>query len=278
MRIGTWSSLTQGIPGASSADDLDGAAGWVPERDLRGEAKSLQAHQLEDFDVEHLCEREWKLVEPAFDARFGQRRFSFLDVGGGNGRFADRLLRRYPGAKATVLDSARMLLAQNVPHPRKRLVLGSAEHLAVLFHERFDLIAFNWALHHFVTSTYSATRRLQREILRQARALLAPGGAISVFENLYDGSIFDGLPGRLIFHATSSQPLAPLARRLGANTAGCGVCFLSRRQWEQEARRAGLRVDSFVNGFPKALHPAIRAALGIRSARHGQFFLVTADR
>jgi len=76
---------------------------------------------------------------------------------------------------------------------------------------------------------------------------------ISVFENLYNGLVLDGLPGRLIFTPTASRAFAPVARRVRRNTAGCGVCFLSKRQWEEEATRAGLRVASYVDGFPKGL-------------------------
>lgn len=237
------------------------------------QARKLQEHQLVDFNIEHVCDPEWKLVEPRFDARFAGRAFSFLDVGGGNGTFADRLLERYPQAEATVLDTAKPLLDLNVQNPRKTLMLGSAEHLARTFRSRkFDLIVFNWALHHFVTSSYQGTRQLQREVLAQARSLLTEGGVVSVFENLYNG-LPDGLPGRMIFHATASRAFAPFARKLGANTAGVGVCFLSRRQWETEAARAGLRVVSYVKGFPKALSWTKRAALAVRSVHHGHFFM-----
>ena len=277
MTIGAVSSLEQEIPDApSSLQDIGGEAAWGPGEGPIGEARSLLEHQVEDFNVEYVCEREWKLVEPGFDSRFAGRPFSFLDVGGGNGAFSDRLLQRYPDASATVLDSAQVLLARNVAHPRKKLILGSAEHLARTFRQSFDLIVFNWTLHHFVTSTYSGTRRLQREVLSQARTLLRPDGVISVFENMYNGLVFDGLPGRLIFHATASRAFAPVARKLGANTAGCGVCFLSRRQWEHEAERAGLRVASYVDGFPKTLGWAKKAALSVGSVHHGHFFLEAA--
>lgn len=270
MAIGALSALGEATPDASS---LDGGAGWEPGQGPVGEARALQEHQVEDFNVEYVCEREWKLVEPAFDSRFAGRPFSFLDVGGGNGSFADRLLNRYPQASGTVLDSAQLLLAANAVHSRKKLMLGSAEHLVETFREPFDLIVFNWSLHHFVSSTYAGTRRLQRAILAQARELLGASGVISVFENMYNGLFFDGLPGRLIFQATASRAFAPVARKLGANTAGCGVCFLSRRQWEQEARRAGLRVASYVDGFPKTLSWVKKAALNVGSVHHGHFFL-----
>jgi hypothetical protein len=40
-----------------------------------------------------------------------------------------------------------------------------------------------------------------------------------------------------------------------------------------EAGRAGLRVASYVQGFPKVLSWAKRAALGVRSVHHGHFFM-----
>jgi SAM-dependent methyltransferase len=275
MAIRFWGLAGEGIPnaGASGTGD-DTAPGWETPGNHVAEAKQLQEDQLEDFNVEYVCENEWKLVEPGFDSRFSGRAFSFLDVGGGNGNFADRLLQRYPDARGTVLDSARGLLAANAGHPRKELILGSAEHLTRIFEKRtFDLVIFNWTLHHFVTSTYAGTRRLQRQILKQARKLLSANGVISVFENLYNGLVLDGLPGRLIFHATASRAFAPVARRLGANTAGCGVCFLSKRQWEEEGTRAGLRVASYVDGFPKALTWAKKAALNVGSVHHGHYFM-----
>jgi len=279
MAIESSSVMGQGIPDAAPWTDGDyDAAGWEPREDLVGEARLLRENQVEDFNVEYVCEREWKLIEPAFDSRFAGRTFSFLDVGGGNGNFADRLLHRYPEATGSVFDCARGLLAQNSSHPRKKLILGSAEHLDRTFQKKtFDLIIFNWALHHFVASTYSRTRRLQRQILAQARGLLDANGVVSVFENMYNGLVLDGLPGRLIFHATASSAFALVARRLGANSAGCGVCFLSRRQWEQEAKRAGLRVASYVDGFPKDLSWAKKSALNVRSVHHGHFFMAPAS-
>ena len=176
----------EGIPNAAASETGDDTAPrWEDPGNHVAEAKQLQENQLEDFNVEYVCEREWKLVEPAFDSRFSGRAFSFLDVGGGNGNFADRLLQRYPDATGTVLDSARGLLAENAGHPRKELILGLAEHLTRIFEKRtFDLVIFNWTLHHFVTSTYAGTRRLQRQILKQARKLLSEWRDLGVREPL----------------------------------------------------------------------------------------------
>jgi hypothetical protein len=49
----------------------------------------------------------------------------------------------------------------------------------------------------------------------------------------------------LIFGLTKSRALAPFTRRLGANTAGVGVCFLSERRWRALLAQAGLTVVEF---------------------------------
>ena len=48
---------------------------------------------------------------------------------------------------------------------------------------------------------------------------------------MYQGWVVENVPGRLIYHLTSAKLTASLARRMGANTAGVGVCFLSKHQW-----------------------------------------------
>lgn len=172
--------------------------------------------------------------------------FSFLDAGGGPGLFTDRLLERFPKSRGAVLDNSELLLSENTSNERKLLVLASATDMsAELVDRRFDIIFFNLSLHHFIGKTYSETRRNQRNALAQAVSLLAPAGRVVVTENLYDGIVIDNLPGWIVYMLTASGFLAPLVKRLGANTAGCGVCYLSAGAWRKEFRRAGLRDCAF---------------------------------
>jgi len=204
--------------------------------------RQLAEPQLQTFDHDYVSDRAFATIVEAIRHDFPNGNFSFLDVGGGRGFFADRLLEEFPSATCTVLDNAELLLSQNTTHPRKTLVLGSATEAAHLFpNDAFGIIFFNSALHHFVGKSYAETRRIQRDALAQARLLLAPGGGIIVTEVLYDGVLIHDLPGYLIYLLTSSSALAPLIKRLGANTAGCGVCFLSSYGWRGEFRRLGLR-------------------------------------
>ena len=180
-------------------------------------ARMLDEDQLRTFNTEQICAAEWTTLKPIFDAQFGSREFSFVDVGGGNGSFADMLLAAYPLARGVVLDPAEILLRENKPHPRKEVKLARAENMDELFGERkFDLILFNWILHHVVLDSYSKTVALQRTVISKARRLLKPGGVVSVLENLYEGTVVDGVPSRLIFELTKSALLKPLRDRPSA--------------------------------------------------------------
>jgi len=184
-------------------------------------------------------------ITGCIDAQLGPE-FSFVDVGGGIGGFTDRLLAAYPGARGVVLDNAPALLDKNERSDRKTLVLAGAEELDRIFGaERFDIVFLNYALHHFVLPSYGATRRLQRSVLSASRGLLTERGAVSLCENMANGRYLPNLPGRLVFGMTSLRALAPLVRRLGANTAGTGVCFNARSTWYADLADAGFAVDHY---------------------------------
>ena len=246
----------------------------VTKRAEKVTARMLDDDQLRTFDTEHICDREWQAIKPVFDASFAGREFSFLDVGGGNGSFADMLLDAYPMARGVVLDPGEILLRENKPSVRKETLLARAEDLEDLFASRkFDLILFNWILHHLVLDSYEKTVALQRTVIAKASQLLNRGGVISVLENLYEGTIVDGIPSRLIFELTSSKILEPLVRRLGANTAGCGVCFRSRKAWQEDAERAGLAVKAFIELTPKPIGLLKELLLHVGFVGHGFFWL-----
>lgn len=238
----------------------------------RVDVSVLQDTQVASFDEDYVCEAEWQILQAGLREHLGDRWFRFLDVGGGNGKFGDRLLAAYPRATGVILDNAKQLLGRNTPNPRKSLVEGSALDLKRHFGaERFDLIVFNWVLHHMVTPEYRRTRALQARVLAQAGGLLNPGGIISISENLYEGLLMKSLPGKLIYGLTSTARLAPVTSRLGANTAGVGVCFLTQGEIQEDAFRAGLDFIRFQKGYPKRMSLARRALLQVRAAHHGHF-------
>lgn len=244
--------------------------------------RTLNEEQLDTLDADFLTEEMWRRTIEWIAARFPEGRFSFLDVGGGAGRFCDALLERFPHSRGTLVDNARILLDRNAVHPRKTLLHEVAADMAAHLEGRqFDLIFFNWVLHHLVSPSYRATRREQEAQLGRIRPLLRPRGQVCVLENLYDGMAVDALSGWLIHWLTSRPLLAPILRKRGANTAGCGVCFLSRAGWEQTFHRAGLRILRSETYDPWPVGLVRRLTLHIGSIRVGQFWLTdstTGDR
>lgn len=210
---------------------------------MQAEVRQLSNPQLAAFDHDYVTDQGFAAIQEHLESEFGDRPFDVLDVGGGAGFFVDRLLKRYPNMSATVLDNSALLLDQNVAHPRKRTLMGSGtDLLAAVGDQRFDVVFFNFALHHFVVRRYADTRELQRVALRQATQILSERGRVCVSEIAYEGAVYHNLPSRIAFEVTASQRLAKLTKRLGANTAGCGICFLSSSAWRREFARAGLTV------------------------------------
>ena len=192
--------------------------------------KQLEDSQLETFNTEYVNDKRWEIVKKQIDKDFPEGDFRFLDVGGGNGLFVDRLLENYPNSRGTLLDNSQLLLNKNKTNSRKKKICDSVENLSNL-EGKYDLICFNWLLHHLVGNSYWETRKNISIALGDAISLLTYRGRISIFENMYNGLIFDGLPSHLIFNLTYNKTIASLIKKMGANTAGVGVCFLSRKQW-----------------------------------------------
>ncbi|MDR1671425.1 MAG: class I SAM-dependent methyltransferase [Alistipes sp.] len=197
------------------------------------EMKQLSTAQLEAFDTEYVRGAGWDAVTTAIDRDFPSDEFTFMDIGGGNGVFTDRILERYPRSRALLLDNAAGLLSINKPHPRKTIIDDTAANLAShLSDNTVDLVFINWVLHHLVSPTWRGTRGNVTTLLG-ALASDANVRRVCVFENSYNGLVFNNLPGRLIFESTSLKWLSGFTRRMGANTAGVGVAFRSRRAWER---------------------------------------------
>jgi ubiquinone/menaquinone biosynthesis C-methylase UbiE len=241
-----------------------------------GTVKKLGDTALATFDHDYVSDAVFAAIAAQIRRDFPDGRFSFIDVGGGKGFFSDRVLAEFEHATGVVLDNADLLLYANAAHPRKRLVLGSATDLRQLFPlERFDVAFFNFALHHFIGTSYADTRRLQRESLRQAGLMLTPAGRISVSEITYNGALVDNLPSHVVYRLTASKALAPLVARLGANTAGTGVCFMSAKTWTREFDRLGYATtETREPAPPRTLRYRLRlAAVSARNVSNAHFWL-----
>jgi len=235
----------------------------------------LEDSQVEAFDVDYMYESRWMRLRALIDRDFPQGEFRLLDVGGGNGAFADLVLQTYPRANAVVVDLSELLLSRNKQHPRKTLIRGSATELQSI-EGPFDILCCNWLLHHLVGDSYRQSLSNIRGTLAQCRRLLGPNGRLCVWENLYDGLILDGVPGWLIYSLTSMRSIAKLTHAMGANTAGVGVCFQSDKQWARHFQSVGLRISDKVRDslFVSSRKPSLkRAVLHLRPVGPALYWL-----
>jgi SAM-dependent methyltransferase len=227
----------------------------------------LDKSQVESFDTEYVNEEMWSTLQMILNERetiIGSS-FSFLDIGGGNGKFTDRIL--------SVFSESHGCLADN---PRKTVIEVNVEEIKTLFPEqKFDIIFMNWVLHHFVKGGYRTTMRTQVDILTQAKDLLSKNGRIIVLENLPDGLFGETVCSFIINRVTSSKIFAPIVKKMGGNTAGVGICFLGERQWSKQFLLAGLRIEKITKFAKWSLNPIKKIALTIKSIR-ARIFVVSA--
>ncbi len=236
--------------------------------------KKLDDSQVEAFDTEYVEGGRWDAVKAYIDRDFPDGEFTFLDVGGGNGKFGDRLLLQYPRSKGTILDNSEVLLAKNLSHERKTVICDSVENLGRI-NAKFDVICVHWLLHHLVSDSYVLTRQNQLATLTMLTNLMTPRGRVSVFENMYNGWLIDGLPGWLIYHLTSAKAIAAITRRMGANTSGVGACFLSKKQWLTTIHDSRMHLRNYMepDKWVWPLKPEWRLFLHLGQIRVGHFWL-----
>ena len=236
--------------------------------------QQLNEEQLKAFDREYVGDRLSIPIKQCIDRDFPDGQFSFLDLGCGNGVFADRILADYPKSRGVGLDNAPSLLSRNKPSDRKRTVLGSVENLKYIDETKYDLIFFNWLLHHLVSESYAETRRYIDRALSSATALLSERGRISIYENMYNGLVIDSLASWITYQLTSVPAIAPFVKKRGANTAGVGVCFLSYSQWCSTFQRIGLRILDYTGNELWTIPWSWTVLLHVGQIHCGHFWLV----
>lgn len=173
------------------------------------------------------------------------RALRLLDVGCGCGGFTDLFLAAFPNSTAVGVDLSSAMLCENTPSSRKRLMEGDALALPGEI-GRFDIINVDTLMHHLISnSNYSATFQNIKRFLESLHVLLNPQGAVMVREIYHEYLAVETFGSRVVFEL-STLHLPPLAervlKRVGIQSANAGVCFLTRRQWQELFEEVGFAV------------------------------------
>ncbi len=201
----------------------------------------LSSQQMKNLDVEYISDGMFSYITTAIDRYLRLDKLGIVDVGGGSGSYADRLLDSYAKSLVTVVEPDKYLLNKNNRHKRKILYQGLYQDCQLL-PESYDAVEFNWVLHHFISDSYEKTVEMQKDGIKSAYLQLRKDGLLLIFENFYDGWLLSDIPCRLIYGLTASKRLEKIIRSLGANTAGVGVCFHSERKWIHMIKEQGFTI------------------------------------
>ncbi|GLT19415.1 hypothetical protein GCM10007938_31970 [Vibrio zhanjiangensis] len=192
----------------------------------------------------------------------------FLDVSGENASYADKLIAQYPGCFVDVVEPDSHKSSKSKQHSNKLLINKTYQQLNAL--RNYDVVQFNWALHHFIAPCYEETQTLQLNALKAAYDMLGPEGIVIIFENFYEGKDHSNSPGKLIYQLTSSRLIKRPISQLGARTAGVGVCFNSELYWREQLIKAGFSSVFSAHCYDFGnLHPFKKWMLGIENQRVG---------
>ena len=242
----------------------------------------LNETQNSAFDIECHTSEELEKKFTLLDELNEDRSFKYLDLGGGNGSFADQLLARFPNSFVTIVDVSSALLSKNKLSNRKELIHGSIENISeILAGRRFDYITLNWVLHHLAGKNYRLSQENQLNTLIRCRALLKTNGKLIIAEHMFDGYLESNIPSHIICTITRMKWgwFIGLAKRF-FNTAGVGVCFQSQRAWQHMFAEAGFDVVAFQRGLVwwwlrGSLRGVATKLVFLKSVSHGHFFLET---
>jgi len=178
---------------------------------------------------------------------FSQTPFSFLDAGGGTGRWSEKVLKHYPLSTGTIYDFSAEMLAEarkkikGELEGRLSLVEGDIQHMN-LDDESQD-VTFNF---HNVLGFVESPERSLKEM---ARVTKKGGYVVSVIPNLYHCIFFNVMVGNLdeAEHAKDTG--------MGRFTSNMPYMHLfTPSSIESLYREAGL-VPQETRGFPICIYP-----------------------
>jgi|GEM_PF-2936339 len=166
-----------------------------------------------------------------------------LDIGGGSGRFAGAVLKRFPRHRVTVVDPSPVML-EGITSPEVEKVQGHLpDNLNVA--SRYDYVSVNDVLHHVCGSTEDESMELAVRSLIEIRKVLAPDGVLFLHELFYESYVREDLTRALIFRWLRAQNRLGLRMPVKELRPGLMVNFYTRAELRDMIQRSGYRVVAY---------------------------------
>jgi ubiquinone/menaquinone biosynthesis C-methylase UbiE len=176
-----------------------------------------------------------------------RKNLKILDIGGASGNFALSLSEFFSNIKCEIFVVDTTQYETWMQYKNKiNFIEGSANKLTTIFREeKFDLIFANRVFHHFINRTWEKTIHGMIEIMKQIFTLLKQDGVFCINDHFYNGLFYDKATSKIIYMLTSCtlQPIVKLCKKLGAESAGVGACFLSKKMWITILTNTGFIID-----------------------------------
>lgn len=201
---------------------------------------------------------------------------TILDIGGGAGYFSRELLRQVTSQGSKVREIHIHLLdthRYDTWNDNDRLihfVEGDALDMDSIYRGGvFDYIFCNMFFHHLLGDSFRQSADLRKMCMDKMKNILKPDGTIGIIDNLNDGFLWDQASCRILYFLTTTKnPLVvKLCKKMGSNSAGVGVCMLSRKMWHRLVNSAGMEIVDSIDSEPDELGVLKRVCLVNKSYR-----------
>ncbi len=212
-----------------------------------------------------------------------RKNLKILDIGGATGHFAYLLKKHFKNSKVEiyVVDMTEYYTWEESSFGNDiHFICDSVENLKILFEENsFDLIFANRVFHHFVQSSWRKSLNSMDEYMHTIRTLLKNDGLFCVMDHFYNGAIIDSSSSFLIYTLTSIKNpyIAKIVKNLGAESAGVGTCFLSKRMWITKLIRAGFDIAHIENAKSDRI-TAVKRMLMFKEASQNNLIFATSNK
>ncbi|KAA6335961.1 hypothetical protein EZS27_015845 [termite gut metagenome] len=221
----------------------------------QSDIRVINAHQqqyyerIEKDSVDELL----KLFSDVMEKMKNRSTLRILDIGGASGNFALALYEFFNNhceVEVFVLDTTKYDTWVKFTD-KITFVVGSADNLDKLFEvNTFDLVFVNRTIHHFVRNSWKTSIDGIAIIMTQIRSILKRNGNLCIVDFSFNGLLYDKASSKIIYALTSCKLpiITTVCKKLGGESAGIGVCFLSKQMWLNLFSQTGFIIEAFKEG------------------------------